>query len=537
MLRTAIVSCLLFVFLPTSWGDEPARVTVIKPRVDLRNGDKIIDSAEFGQNFDVAKIEGNLVWIARRTASLSRDDVMPYDETVDHFTEALHKEIQAANKQGIAEQYRMRGLIWLGRGEAAIAVSDFTDAIAIQTRDPKLLLLRGRALRELARSLREDGPPRGAYSSSSSEASSAIREAMVRSIGEREDERALADFNEAIRLDPKNPVAYFERGKFHLSLSESDVASKAIADFSEAIRRDPKFVEALSSRASAYTNRRDHAKAYADLTAALAIAPNDPEFYSARAANSTAQGKLPEAVVDYTAALQIDPQFSHALFARASLYKQLNELDKFIADAEAATKIDPSFASLGLECCRIWYARGEGERVVQFLESYLKSDGVGNRTIMRNSNAYQAHLMLAWIRSTCVNDKLRDSKTAQEHLAAIEGGSNAESSALRYFTVAAAVSAESGKFDEAARLQQQANESALRGGRARAGFGGFGGARAGNPARQAFPVPPPEPAPARAAEQPTAGYKPFELDAETNEIRLHHYQVMKPYRDEQKTLP
>ena len=58
-------------------------------------------------------------------------------------------------------------------------------------------------------------------------------------------DRAIANQNEAIRLDPRLVAAYYNRGMAHRS--KGDYA-RAIADYSEAIRLAPAFAGAYSNR-------------------------------------------------------------------------------------------------------------------------------------------------------------------------------------------------------------------------------------------------------------------------------------------------
>ena len=55
--------------------------------------------------------------------------------------------------------------------------------------------------------------------------------------GTGEYDRAIADYSEAIRLNPKDPAAYNNRGNAYSRKGEYD---RAIADLNEAIRLDPK---------------------------------------------------------------------------------------------------------------------------------------------------------------------------------------------------------------------------------------------------------------------------------------------------------
>jgi hypothetical protein len=79
---------------------------------------------------------------------------------------------------------------------------------------------------------------------------------------------AIADYTEAIRLDPKFSRAYGYRGNAYVGKGELD---RAIADYTEAIRLDPKSEILYWQRASVYDAKGDHARAQADLEAAAEL--------------------------------------------------------------------------------------------------------------------------------------------------------------------------------------------------------------------------------------------------------------------------
>ena len=67
---------------------------------------------------------------------------------------------------------------------------------------------------------------------------------------EHEFDRAIADYDVAIRLDPKNIPAYNDRGNIYQAKGDVD---RAIADFSEAIRLNPSFAPLTAIDASPIT--------------------------------------------------------------------------------------------------------------------------------------------------------------------------------------------------------------------------------------------------------------------------------------------
>ena len=84
-------------------------------------------------------------------------------------------------------------------------------------------------------------------------------------------EEALAEYNEAIRLDPNFAVAYFNRGQTYFALGQPE---KAIQDYAEAIRLNPGRARVrlvYASRAMAYTLLGNDSEAQEDIGRAVKL--------------------------------------------------------------------------------------------------------------------------------------------------------------------------------------------------------------------------------------------------------------------------
>ena len=83
-------------------------------------------------------------------------------------------------------------------------------------------------------------------------------------------DRAIADFNEAIRLEPK--ASYFlNRGNAYNLKGDPD---RAIADYNEALRLEPDLSMAYNNRGVAWRDKGDKERALADFSAAVRIDPD-----------------------------------------------------------------------------------------------------------------------------------------------------------------------------------------------------------------------------------------------------------------------
>ena len=86
-------------------------------------------------------------------------------------------------------------------------------------------------------------------------------------------DKAIDDFTEAIRLDSRYAMAYYNRGLAYEKKGEPD---KAVADLDAVVRLRPKSLFYIEVRAAARIQHGDYEGGIADLRTAVRLDPNDP---------------------------------------------------------------------------------------------------------------------------------------------------------------------------------------------------------------------------------------------------------------------
>ena len=94
-----------------------------------------------------------------------------------------------------------------------------------------------------------------------------------------DDDRAIAEYNEALRLDPKFAQAYSSRG---LAYDHKGDLGHADPDYNEAIRLDPKYAQAYFNRGNAYYQKGEDDRAIADYNEAIRLTPKYAYAYNNR---------------------------------------------------------------------------------------------------------------------------------------------------------------------------------------------------------------------------------------------------------------
>jgi tetratricopeptide (TPR) repeat protein len=148
---------------------------------------------------------------------------------------------------------------------------------------------------------------------------------------------AIADFTEAIRLDPHNPVAYGNRGNDYLATGQYP---QAVADYSEAIRLEPANPARFVARAHAYL-ALDWDRAIADFDEAIRMDPRDPNLHVSRVNAFGKERRWREVIAELTEAIRTDPANALAYALRATAHNGMNRFDRSIPDADEAIRLDP----------------------------------------------------------------------------------------------------------------------------------------------------------------------------------------------------
>lgn len=151
-------------------------------------------------------------------------------------------------------------------------------------------------------------------------------------------DKALADFNQAIRLDPQATMAFLGRGVLLASRKRS--YERAIADFDKVLVLEPDNVLALIRRGEALGNIGETGHGLVDLDRAVALAPGSSQAHFQRGLIHSRRNETADALRDYNAALERNPRNVEALTSRAAIYSIDRKLDLAIRDLDAAIAID-----------------------------------------------------------------------------------------------------------------------------------------------------------------------------------------------------
>jgi len=113
------------------------------------------------------------------------------------------------------------------------------------------------------------------------------------------------DYNEAIKMDSKMHVAYFNRGTIKLATND---LKGALKDFDKTIDLDSNFIKAYYSRASVYVSQKSYKKAIPDLNKVIELNDNFPNALTLRGQLLNALKNKEAACADFQRAKEIgDP--------------------------------------------------------------------------------------------------------------------------------------------------------------------------------------------------------------------------------------
>src|SRR6266536_3297976 len=109
-------------------------------------------------------------------------------------------------------------------------------------------------------------------------------------------DRAIEDYDQAIKLDPKYAFAFNNRGNAYRAKGELD---RAIQDFDEAIRALPTYALAFNNRGNAYSSKGELDRAIQDYDQAVRLDPRDASALNNRGLAYSRKSQPARAIRDF----------------------------------------------------------------------------------------------------------------------------------------------------------------------------------------------------------------------------------------------
>ena len=171
-------------------------------------------------------------------------------------------------------------------------------------------------------------------------------------------DKAIADYTKAIELKVDYTEAYYNRGKLYDEVDECD---RAIEDFSAVIKLQPKHADAYGYRGAIHRDKGEYDRAIEDFSIQIRLQPDDAETYYDRGKVYGDKGEYGKAVEDFSKTLELAPRFTEAYIKRALAYFRVAKFESAIRDYDKVLKLKPKLTEVYAARGIVWLHLKEWE--------------------------------------------------------------------------------------------------------------------------------------------------------------------------------
>ncbi|MBT3209334.1 MAG: tetratricopeptide repeat protein [Bacteroidetes bacterium] len=157
----------------------------------------------------------------------------------------------------------------------------------------------------------------------------------------RDYKNAIQDYNKALTLAPDNAELYLNRGNVKNFQGKPE---EAIKDFNIAIEKDRNNPKTWLSRGAINANLGKHNDAISDFNIVINLSPLDPVAYMNRGLSFARQGDFRNAIVDFNKSIEIEPKLAQSYINRGFSYYNQQNYHAAIKDYNKALTLNPNSA-------------------------------------------------------------------------------------------------------------------------------------------------------------------------------------------------
>lgn len=206
-------------------------------------------------------------------------------------------------------------------------------------------------------------------------------------------DRAIWNYNQAIKLNPEDAEAYNNRGLAYQSKGQLD---RAIKEFDIAIKLSPADPKPYTNRGAIYTNGGNFYQGLRDFDKAVELDPLNPQICYTRGNIYLIKGQYDRAIVDYNQAISLNPKLIEAYSNRARAYSSKGQLDLALSDLTQAIELNPTDAELYGNRGLVYKSNGKHDLAIcDFKKAVQLAQASGRRELamhfQKQLNLYKAN--------------------------------------------------------------------------------------------------------------------------------------------------
>jgi tetratricopeptide (TPR) repeat protein len=149
-------------------------------------------------------------------------------------------------------------------------------------------------------------------------------------------EEAIAEYQRAIELDPKDAYPHNGLGNVYYELGRYD---EALAEYERAIELDPKYAYPHNGLGSVYYELGRYDDAIAEYERAIELNPTDGGFYYNLGNANVSLERHEEAIQTYLKAIELKPDYLPAYLALGRTYRQLDRYEELARHSQRAREL------------------------------------------------------------------------------------------------------------------------------------------------------------------------------------------------------